>query len=59
MFEEEKCKVFGVDNLNEEDKWGKPGVDGKIILREVFRKWDVVVWAGSRSLKIGTVGRNL
>jgi hypothetical protein len=26
---------------------GKPGVDGRIILRWIFRKWDVVVWAGS------------
>jgi hypothetical protein len=23
---------------------GDPGVDGKIILRWVFRKWDVGVW---------------
>jgi len=24
------------------------GVDGKIILRWIFRKWDVGVWTGSR-----------
>jgi len=24
-----------------------PNVDGRIILRWIFRKWDVGVWAGS------------
>jgi len=24
-----------------------PGVDGKIISRRIFRKWDVEVWTGS------------
>jgi hypothetical protein len=28
---------------------------GKIILRWVFRKWDVVVWAGLIWLRIGKV----
>jgi hypothetical protein len=27
--------------------WGKPGVDGRIIFRWIFRKWDVGVWTGS------------
>ena len=27
---------------------GEQGVDGKIILRWIFRKWDVGVWTGSR-----------
>jgi hypothetical protein len=25
---------------------GDPGVDGRIILRQIFRKWDVGVWTG-------------
>ena len=25
----------------ERDHWGDPGVDGRIILRWIFRKWDV------------------
>ena len=25
---------------------GDPGVDGRIILRWIFRKWDVGVWTG-------------
>jgi hypothetical protein len=33
-----------------------PGVGGRIILRCVFRKWDVAVWTGSSWLMIGAVG---
>jgi hypothetical protein len=32
-----------VGNLREIDHWGDPGADGKIILRFIFRKWDVEV----------------
>jgi len=32
---------------------GDPGVDGRIILRWIFRKWDVGLWAGSSWLRIG------
>ena len=35
---------------------GYPGVDGRITLGWIFRKWDVVVWTGSRWLRIGTGG---
>jgi len=35
------------------------GVDERIILRWIFRKWDVKVWIGSSWLKIGTSGGNL
>jgi len=31
-------------NLEERDSWGEPVVDGRIILRWIFRKWDVGVW---------------
>jgi len=30
-----------------------PDVDGKIILRWIFRKWDVGAWTGSRWLRMG------
>jgi hypothetical protein len=35
------------------------GVDGKVILRWIFRKWDVEVWTESSWLKIGTGGGHL
>jgi hypothetical protein len=31
-----------------------PGVDGRIILRWIFRMWNVGVWTGSSWLRIGT-----
>ena len=34
---------------------GDPGVDGRIILRWIFRKWDVA-WNGLIRLWIGTGG---
>jgi len=34
---------------------GDQDVDRRIILRWVFRKWDVGLWTGSRWLRIGIV----
>jgi hypothetical protein len=31
-------------NLREGDQWGDPDVDGRLILRWIFRKWEGVVW---------------
>jgi hypothetical protein len=36
--------LFCWGNLRERDLWGDPGVDGRIILKWIFRKWDVGVW---------------
>jgi len=46
-------------NLRERDHLKDPGVDGRIILRWNFRKWDVGAWTGSSWLRIGTGGGDL
>jgi len=38
---------FWWGNLKERDHLGDPGVDERIILRWIFRKWDVGAWNGS------------
>jgi hypothetical protein len=43
-------------NLRERDHLEDPGVDVRIILRWIFRKWDVGVWTRSSWLRIGTGG---
>jgi hypothetical protein len=37
----EECTGFWLGNLRERDHWGDPGIDRRIILRLIFRKWDV------------------
>jgi hypothetical protein len=46
-------------NLREGDHWGDPDIDGRIILRRIFGKWDVGVWTGLGWLRIGTGGGRL
>jgi hypothetical protein len=41
------------------DHWGDPGVDGRIILRWIFRKWEGVMGTGWIWLRIGTGGGHL
>jgi len=50
--EEEVYTGFGWGNLRERDHLEDPGVDGRIILRWIFRKWDVKSWTGSSCLGI-------
>ena len=45
--------------MRERDHLEQLVVDGRIILRWVFRKWDVGVWTGSSWLRIGTGGGHL
>jgi hypothetical protein len=46
-------------SARERNHWGDPGVDGRIILRWIFRKWDVGVWTGLSWLRIETGGGHL
>jgi len=55
----EACKGFWWGNLMERDHWGDPNVDGRIILKWIFRKWDVWVWTASSWLRLGTGGGHL
>jgi len=41
-------------NLRKRDHLEDPDVDGRIILRWIFREWNVGVWTGSSWLRIGT-----
>jgi hypothetical protein len=58
------CSTYGGEvytgfrwgNLTERNHLEDPGVDRKIILRWIFRKWDVGVWTGLIWLRIGTGG---
>jgi hypothetical protein len=43
-------RVLG--NLRETDHTEGPGIDGRIILRWIFWKWDVRAWTGSMLLRI-------
>jgi hypothetical protein len=50
---------FWLGNLRGRDHWGDPGVDGRIILRWIIRKWDVGVWTGLSWLRIENGVRHL
>jgi hypothetical protein len=57
------CSAYGGkerwENLREIDHLGDPGVGGRIILRWIFRKWDVGVWTGLSWIRVGTGGEHL
>jgi hypothetical protein len=52
----EVCIKFWWGNLRKRDHWGDPGVDRRIKLRLIFRKWDV---GGMGWLRIETGGGRL
>jgi len=55
----EAYTVFWWGKLREGDHFEDPSVDGRIILRWIFRKWNVGVWTGSSWLRLGTGGGHL
>ena len=42
---------FWWENLRERDPMEDAGIDGRIILRWIFRKWGVGAWTGSSWLR--------
>jgi len=50
---------FWWGNLRERDYLGDPVVNGRIIIRRIFRKWDARALTGSSWLRIGTGGGHL
>jgi len=50
---------FWWGKLRERDHFEDLGVDGRVILRWIFRKLDGGVWIGSSWLRIGTGGGHL
>jgi hypothetical protein len=48
------CRGFWWGNLGERAYLGDRGFDGRIILRWIFRTWDVGLWTGLSWLRIET-----
>jgi len=48
-----------VGNRREGDHWRDLGVDGRIILGSISRKWDVCIWTGLGWPRIETGGGRL
>jgi hypothetical protein len=52
------CRIL-VGNLRERDHLEDLCIDGKKILRWIYRKWNGAAWTGLIWLRIGTGGRHL
>jgi hypothetical protein len=50
---------FWWGNLRVRDHLENPGIDGKIIIIWILRKWYVGAWTGSAWFRIGTGGGHL
>jgi len=54
----EVCTGFEWENLREGNHWGDPDIDGRIILRWIFGKWEGVE-TGWSWLRMGSDGGHL
>jgi hypothetical protein len=59
MGREDAYTGFWWENLRERDLLVEPDLDGRIILRWIFSKWDMEVWTGLSWLRIKTGGGHL
>jgi hypothetical protein len=62
------CGTYGTEENHTKAWWEKQrvnyhlenqSVDGRIIIRWIFRNWDVGTWTGSIWLRIGTDGGHI
>ena len=63
-----ECNVYGVEErryralvgkCEGKRPLGRRRLDGKILLRWIYRKWVVVVWTGLKWLRTGTFGEHV
>jgi len=54
MWEKRDYTGFWWRNLREKDHLKDPGVDGRTMVKWIFRKWDVRVWTRLIWLGMGT-----
>ena len=59
MGEERGCIGCWWENRREGDHWGDLGVDRRIILERISRRWDVGIWTGLGWPRIETGGGRL
>jgi hypothetical protein len=59
MGREEAYKEIWWGSLTVRAHLEDPGVDVRIILRWIFRKWDLGVWTGPSWFRIGIGGEHL
>ena len=57
--EERLCIGSWWGNRREGDYWGDLGLDGRIILGRISRRWDVGIWTKLGWPRIGTGGGGL